>query len=367
MDVDGFLTGVRGMSLAYSGRGELLSATLPSGAGTVRYRYDGFGRRIMRISPLEEVTYYMYNDPGQIHLVTDIYMPTGKHMRFRHDPNGRLAVIHYDNVDYIVVTTHVGTPLAVVEESSGTVVLARTYDAYGHLQSETGTFDLPIGFAGGIADEATGLVNFFRRDYDPVVGRFCAKDPLVFGGGSPNLFAYVFNDPVNFKDPLGLFCIGLQAGFIFGSGFEFCADYDSDRGFEASVCVKKYVGFGGGVDIDLFGDAKASKMKAYGKVYGSLNAGPAQLGGELAGGYDFTPENMPGRNPCKGGWSGEAGVEAHVGGYGGKWNSDDGFDAMYTRDMNDFDRDKTVKDWGKVKAKAGVEAGVELCAGNGQN
>jgi len=39
---------------------------------------------------------------------------------------------------------------------------------------------------------------------------------LVFGGGSPNLFAYVFNDPVNFRDPLGLFCIGFNAGFGLG-------------------------------------------------------------------------------------------------------------------------------------------------------
>jgi hypothetical protein len=35
---------------------------------------------------------------------------------------------------------------------------------------------------------------------------FTAKDPLNFGGGDTNLYAYVTSDPVNFVDPLGLKC-----------------------------------------------------------------------------------------------------------------------------------------------------------------
>jgi len=40
---------------------------------------------------------------------------------------------------------------------------------------------LPVGFAGGIPDEATGLVRFGYRDYDPATGRFTARDPLLYG------------------------------------------------------------------------------------------------------------------------------------------------------------------------------------------
>jgi len=57
---------------------------------------------------------------------------------------------------------------------------------------------------GGIYDPDTGLVRFGARDYDPEVGRWTSKDPLLFNGGDSNLYAYVGNDPINFIDPKGL-------------------------------------------------------------------------------------------------------------------------------------------------------------------
>ncbi|MCP4721003.1 MAG: DUF4329 domain-containing protein, partial [Desulfobacteraceae bacterium] len=57
---------------------------------------------------------------------------------------------------------------------------------------------------GGIYDLHTGLVRFGVRDYDAEIGRWTAKDPIGFGGGDANLYAYVLNDPVNLVDPLGL-------------------------------------------------------------------------------------------------------------------------------------------------------------------
>jgi RHS repeat-associated protein len=62
----------------------------------------------------------------------------------------------------------------------------------------------PFGFAGGLADQQTGLVRFGARDYDEVTGRWTAKDPIKFKGGDSNLFGYVLNDPVNAIDPSGL-------------------------------------------------------------------------------------------------------------------------------------------------------------------
>jgi RHS repeat-associated protein len=61
----------------------------------------------------------------------------------------------------------------------------------------------PFGFAGGLYDADTGLVRFGARDYDPEVGRWTAKDPLLFDGGDTNLYAYGVNDPVNNQDPRG--------------------------------------------------------------------------------------------------------------------------------------------------------------------
>ena len=74
---------------------------------------------------------------------------------------------------------------------------------------------MPFGFAGGLHDRETGLVRFGYRDYDPDIGRWTAKDPILFAGGDTDLFGYVLNDPVNLIDPDGL--VGL-AGAISGCG-----------------------------------------------------------------------------------------------------------------------------------------------------
>ena len=52
--------------------------------------------------------------------------------------------------------------------------------------------------------EPNGLYYMRARYYDPSVGRFISEDPLGFGGGDVNLYAYVQNNPVNEVDPDGL-------------------------------------------------------------------------------------------------------------------------------------------------------------------
>ena len=63
---------------------------------------------------------------------------------------------------------------------------------------------MPFGFAGGLHDRDTGLVRFGYRDYDPDIGRWTAKDPILFAGGDTDLFGYCLNDPINYVDPFGL-------------------------------------------------------------------------------------------------------------------------------------------------------------------
>ena len=105
------------------------------------------------------------------------------------------------------------------------VLLQAQYDAWGNVTSysvqgiEQGTdlsaWPLPHGFAGGLLDVDTGLLRFGARDYDPSVGRWTAKDPILFEGGQANLWVYVGNDPVNDIDPRGEFGLvgaGVGAG-----------------------------------------------------------------------------------------------------------------------------------------------------------
>ncbi len=48
-----------------------------------------------------------------------------------------------------------------------------------------------------------GFYYYRARYYSPILGRFISKDPIGFSGGI-NLYAYVRNNPVNLRDPLGL-------------------------------------------------------------------------------------------------------------------------------------------------------------------
>src|SRR5690606_10739459 len=78
------------------------------------------------------------------------------------------------------------------------------YSAFGERTVLAGDGDaLTLGFAGGEFDADTGLTRFGARDYDPVVGRWTAKDPIYFRGGQANVYAYTGSDPANFFDPEG--------------------------------------------------------------------------------------------------------------------------------------------------------------------
>jgi RHS repeat-associated protein len=77
------------------------------------------------------------------------------------------------------------------------------YGPWGEVLVDTSPGFQPFGFSGGLYSPETGLVRFGARDYDPVLARWTAKDPLLFDAGDTNLYAYVGSDPINFVDPTG--------------------------------------------------------------------------------------------------------------------------------------------------------------------
>lgn len=100
------------------------------------------------------------------------------------------------------------------------------YDSFGNIVNDTSPGFQPFGFASGLYDQHTKLTRFGARDYDAEVGRWTSKDPILFMAGDTNLYGYVFNDPVNFIDPLGLACHQdrswwekLEEGYYYGTGW----------------------------------------------------------------------------------------------------------------------------------------------------
>jgi RHS repeat-associated protein len=81
-----------------------------------------------------------------------------------------------------------------------------TYDTFGNGPPLTGT---PYKYAGMRLDPETGLYYDRARYYSSVIGRFLQIDPA--GSESDlNLYAYVFNDPTDKTDPMGLYPIDLH-------------------------------------------------------------------------------------------------------------------------------------------------------------
>jgi len=197
----------------YDALGNLRSVELPD-TRYIEYLVDGAQRRVGRRvfdagGTLTDEVHWLYQDA--LNPVAELDAQGRVLKRFVYGSKGHIPdyMVTYDvsgveTGSYRLVTDHLGSVRLVVDLSDGTVVQRMTYDTFGNVLDDTNEGFQPFGFAGGLYDAQTGLVRFGARDYDARVGRWTAKDPIGFGGGDTDLYAYVAGDPVNFIDSLGL-------------------------------------------------------------------------------------------------------------------------------------------------------------------
>lgn len=114
-----------------------------------------------------------------------------------------------------------------VTNANGALVARYAYDPFGNVRAKEGIPASPFTFASEQADAETGLTFLRARYYDPSVGRFIARDPLIGPLSLPhsqNPYAYALSNPVNFADPSGEFAVGVcGAGNIGVLGFGTCS------------------------------------------------------------------------------------------------------------------------------------------------
>ncbi|MEO6421699.1 MAG: RHS repeat-associated core domain-containing protein, partial [Candidatus Nitrotoga sp.] len=194
--------GAQTTSYQYDAIGNLLNVTLPDGTA-IDYLIDGENRRIGKKVNGTLVQAFLYQ--GRLRPVAELNSANAIVSRFVYATHINVPdYIIKAGVTYRIIADNLGSPRLVMNTSTGVVVQRIDYDEFGNVIADSNPGFQPFGFAGGLYDRNTRLVRFGARDYDAEVGRWTAKDPILFEGGDRNLYAYVGGSPISFIDPFGL-------------------------------------------------------------------------------------------------------------------------------------------------------------------
>lgn len=212
--VDGLIT-----TFKYDALNRLIRANTPE--GSVSYTYDAFDRQIRQQTysasgELIKTEYLIYDDEQEIgkadeqgNLTQLRILSLGKGLEA-----GLAIALELDGQLLTPLYDHRGNVSCLVDKEKGAVVEYYRYTVYGieeiynasHQLLKVSSVGNPWRYANKRNDSLTGLINFGKRHYDPQSGRWISPDPLFFYD-SPNLYAYVKNDPLNHFDPNGLFSV----------------------------------------------------------------------------------------------------------------------------------------------------------------
>jgi RHS repeat-associated protein len=200
-DIATRVSGTQTTSYQHDAFGNLSGVTLPNGT-QVSYILDPVNNRVGKKINGVLVSAFLYEGDsivaeldGNNQLVTQFIYGSGSHT-----PDYMVT----GGATYQIFTDHLGSPRLVVDSTTGQIAERIDYDEFGNVTNDTNPGFQPFGFAGGLYDQDTKLVHFDARDYDPTIGRWTSKDPILFNAGDTNLYGYVLNDPVNMEDPSGL-------------------------------------------------------------------------------------------------------------------------------------------------------------------
>ncbi|KAJ8348239.1 hypothetical protein SKAU_G00268280 [Synaphobranchus kaupii] len=203
MDEDGFLRLRGDVVFEYNSNGLLMKAYNKVSDVSARYRYDGLGRRVASRTILGQHLQFFYADLSKPTRVTHMYNHSSSEITsLYYDLQGHLIAMELSSgEEYYVACDNSGTPLAIFS-SRGQIVKEMLYTPYGDIyQDSNPSFQLVIGFHGGLYDPFTKLVHLGRRDYDVVAGRWTTPNYELWVELSTNpkpfnLYSFKNNYPV---------------------------------------------------------------------------------------------------------------------------------------------------------------------------
>uniref|UniRef100_A0A3Q3EVQ4 Teneurin transmembrane protein 4 n=1 Tax=Kryptolebias marmoratus TaxID=37003 RepID=A0A3Q3EVQ4_KRYMA len=178
MDEDGFLKQRGNDYFEYNSAGLLIKVYNKVTGWSIKYRYDGLGRRVSSRSSIGHHLQYFYADLSSPTRVTHMYNHSSSEITsLYYDLQGHLFAMELSSGDeFYVACDNIGTPLAVFS-GSGLMIKQILHTAFGEVYLDTNpNFQLIIGYQGGLYEPLSKLVHMGRRDYDVLAGRWTTPD-----------------------------------------------------------------------------------------------------------------------------------------------------------------------------------------------
>jgi RHS repeat-associated protein len=234
--------------------------TACSGAIVSNYAYDPLNRMTAASGSYAPNHAFTYDDQGRrlsktVGATTTNYLYNGQDILAEYQGNWSAALAHLTHgpgtdepLQRVQGTVGQATGMSFMQDGLGSVVAAvphsevngganlatQRFDAWGQPSTQSAAAVPLYGYTGREPD-ATGLIYYRARYYDPSIQRFTQRDPIGVAGGV-NAYAYVNNSPANFTDPTGLECAsagGMLTCTMAGSGSTFTVP--SPAGFPARI------------------------------------------------------------------------------------------------------------------------------------
>jgi RHS repeat-associated protein len=168
-----------------------------TGTPNATYGYDYSGRRESK-TVNGTVTSYLYDG---LNLISETTSGTPTYHLFGPGIDEPLAGSRAGSVVYQAVDG-LGS-IALTRDPAGAAQNSYVFDTWGATRSNTEAFAHPFRFTAREIGDASDLLFYRARYYEPSAARFFSEDNLRFVAG-PNFYTYTSNSPSLFNDPEGL-------------------------------------------------------------------------------------------------------------------------------------------------------------------